>query len=123
MYFAIVLMIMINLSFWYGRRTENNGLWLLDVDRDHYPNLCQVPRIQNLGLEHFYAAFGLGCFRNLRTSSARAFGIKEDDMSKDCSVASAIAHRLQPLQHGIPCEMHIQKKAKTTSAGIGGATG
>ena len=66
------------------------------------------------GLEHFYAAFVLGCSRNLRTSSARAFGIKEDDISEDCSVASAIAHRLQPLQHGIPCETHVQKKAKTT---------
>ena len=58
--------------------------------------------------------FGLGCSRNLRTSSARAFGIKEDDISEDCSVANAIAHRLQPLQHGIPCETHVQKKAKTT---------
>ena len=65
------------------------------------------------GLEHFYAAFGLGCSRNLGTSSARAFGIKEDDISEDCSVASAIARRLQP-QHGIPCETHVQKKAKTT---------
>ena len=98
----------------WPERTENNGLWLLDVDRDYYLNLCQVPSIQNLGLEHFYAAFGLGCSRNLRTSSARAFGIKEDDISEDCSVASAIAHRLQPLQHGIPCETHVQKKAKTT---------
>ena len=98
----------------WPERTENNGLWLLDVDRDHYLNLCQVPSIRNLGLEHFYAAFGLGCSRNLRTSSARAFGIKEDDISEDCSVANAIAHRLQPLQHGIPCETHVQKKAKTT---------
>ena len=47
-------------------------------------------------------------------SSARAFGINEDDISEDCSVASGIAHRLQPLQHGIPCETHVQKKAKTT---------
>ena len=98
----------------WPERTENNGFWLLDVDRDHYLNLCQVPSIQNLGLEHFYAAFGLGCSRNLRTSSARAFGINEDNISEDCSVASGIANRLQPLQHGIPCETHIQKKAKTT---------
>ena len=48
------------------------------------------------------------------TSSARAFGINEDNISEDCSVASGIAHRLQPLQHGIPCETHVQKKAKTT---------
>ena len=45
----------------WPERTENNGFWTLDVDRDHYLNLCQVPSIQNLGLEHFYAAFGLGC--------------------------------------------------------------
>ena len=49
----------------WPERTENNGFWILDVDRDHYHNLCQVPSIQNLGLEHFYAAFGLGCSRNL----------------------------------------------------------
>ena len=98
----------------WPERTENNGFWILDVDRDHYLNLCEVPSIQNLGLEHFYAAFGLGCSRNLRTSSARAFGISEDNISEDCSVSRELANRLQPLQHGIPCETHIQKKAKTT---------
>ena len=40
--------------------------------------------------------------------------INEDDISADCSVASEIAHRLQPLPHGIPCEPHVQKKTKTT---------
>ena len=98
----------------WPERTENNGFWILDVERDHYLNLCQVPSIRNLGLEHFYAAFGLGCSRNLRTSSARAFGISEDNISEDCSVSRELANRLQPLQHGIPCETHIQKKAKTT---------
>ena len=62
----------------WPERTENNGFWILHADRDHYHELCQVPSIQNLGLEHFYAAFGLGCSRNLRTSSARALGISED---------------------------------------------
>ena len=62
------------------------------------------PCIQNLGLEHFYAAFGLGCSRNLRTSSARAFGIREDNISEDLM---ELANRLQPLQHGVPCETHI----------------
>ena len=47
----------------WAERTENNGFWLLDVKTGHYHNLCQ-----NLGLEHFYAAFGLGCSSNLRTS-------------------------------------------------------
>ena len=69
--------------------------------------------IQNVGLEHFYAAFGLGCSRNLRTSSAYAFGISEHTISEDCSVSMDIAIQLQPLQHGIPCETHTQKKAKT----------
>ena len=97
----------------WPERTGNHGFWLLDVDRDQYHNLCQVPSIRNLGLEHFYAAFGLGCSRNLRTSSARAFGISEDNISEDCSVPSGIANRLRPLTHGTPCETHIQKKAKT----------
>ena len=96
----------------WPERTENNGFWLLDVDRNQYHNLCQVLSIRNLGLEHFYAAFGLGCSRNLRTSSARAFGISEDNISEDCSVPSGIANRLRPLTHGTPCEAHIQKKAK-----------
>ena len=64
--------------------------------------------------EESHAAFGLGCSRNLRTASASAFGIKEDDIDEDCCVIRAIAHRLQPLQHGTPCETHVQKKAKTT---------
>ena len=71
----------------WPERTENNGFWILDVDRDHYHNLCQVPSIQNLGLELFYAAFGLGCSRNLRTSSARALGISEDNISENCSIS------------------------------------
>ena len=96
----------------WPERTESNGFWLLDVEKDHYHNLCQVPSIQNLGLEHFYAAFGLGCSRNLRASSAFALGISEHTISEDCSVSMETAIQLQPLQHGIPCETHTQKKAK-----------
>ena len=61
----------------WPERTGNNGFWLFDVARNQYHNLCQATSIRNLGLEHFYAAFGLGCSRNLRTSSARAFGISD----------------------------------------------
>ena len=89
-----------------------NGLWLLDVARNQYHNLCQTASICNLGLEHFYAAFGLGCSRDLRTSSARAFGISVNDISEDCSVPSGLAKGLRPLTHGTPRETHIQKKAK-----------
>ena len=70
----------------WPERTRNNGLWLLEVARNQYHNLCQTTSICNLGLEHFYAAFGLGCSRDLRTSSARAFGISVNDISEDCSV-------------------------------------
>ena len=80
--------------------------------RNQYHDLCQTGSIRNLGLEHFYAAFGLGCSRDLRTSSARAFGISENDISEDCSVPSGIAKGLRPLTHGTPRETHIQKKAK-----------
>ena len=73
---ATVLTTLTNLSTWYGQRTGSNGLWLLDVARNQHHNLCQTASIRNLGLEHFYAAFGLGCSRDLRTSSARAFGIR-----------------------------------------------
>ena len=88
-----------------------NSFWLLDVARNQYHNLCQAASIRNLGLEHFYAAFGLGCSRNLRTSSARAFGISDNDISEDCSVPSELPS-LRPLTHGTPRETHIQKKAK-----------
>ena len=80
--------------------------------RNQYHNLCQTASIRNLGLEHFYAAFGLGCSRDLRTSSARAFGISVNDISEDCSVPSGLAKGLRPLTHGTPRETHIQKKAK-----------
>ena len=96
---------------WPGR-TRNNGLWLLDVARNQYHNLCQTTTICNLGLEHFYAAFGLGCSRDLRTSSARAFGISVNDISEDCSVPCGLAKGFRPLTHGAPRETHIQKKAK-----------
>ena len=46
----------------WPERSGNNGFWLLDVARNQYHNLCQATSIRNLGLEHFYAAFGLGCF-------------------------------------------------------------
>ena len=96
----------------WPERTRNNGLWLLDVARNQYYNLCQTANIRNLGLEHFYAAFGLGCSRDLLTSSARAFGISVNDISEDCSVPSGLAKGLRPLAHGTPRETHIQKKAK-----------
>ena len=96
----------------WPERTRNNGLWLLDVARNQYHNLCQTTSICNLGLEHFYAAFGLGCSRDLRTSSARAFGISVNDISEDCSVPSGLVKGFRPLTHGAPRETHIQKKAK-----------
>ena len=96
----------------WPERTRNNGLWLLDVARNQYHNLSQTASICNLGLEHFYAAFGLGCSRDLRTSSARAFGISVNDISEDCSVPSGLAKGFGPLTHGAPRETHIQKKAK-----------
>ena len=53
--------------------------------------VCQCPSIENLGLEHFYAAFGLGCSRNLRKSSATALRIGAHTVSEDCSVPMDVA--------------------------------
>ena len=106
----------------WPERTRNNGLWLLDVARNQYHNLCQTTSICNLGLEHFYAAFGLGCSRDLRTSSARAFGISVNDISEDCSVPCGLAKGFRPLTHGAPRETHIQKKAKIGPASNRNAT-
>ena len=88
--------------------------WLLAprCASNQYHNLCQTVSIRNLGLEHFHAAFGLGCSRDLRTSSARAFGISVNDISEDCSVPGGLAKELRPLTHGAPREIHVQKKAK-----------
>ena len=96
----------------WPERTSGNGFWLLDAASNQYHNLCQTVSIRNLGLEHFYAAFGLGCSRDLRTSSARAFGISVNDISEDCSVPGGLAKELRPLTHGAPREIHVQKKAK-----------
>ena len=96
----------------WPERTSSNGFWLLDAASNQYHNLCQTVSIRNLGLEHFYAAFGLGCSRDLRTSSARAFGISVNDISENCSVPGGLAKGLGPLTHGAPREIHVQKKAK-----------
>jgi len=55
--------------------TEHNGFGLIDVESGNYQDLNETPNIQNLGLEHFYAAFGLGCSRNLRSSAAHTLDI------------------------------------------------
>ena len=39
-----------------------------------------------VGLEHFYAAFGLDCSWNLWASSTYTLGISEHAISEDCSV-------------------------------------
>ena len=96
----------------WPERTSGNGFWLLDAASNQYHNLCQTVSIRNLGLEHFYAAFGLWCSRDLRTSSARAFGISVNDISEHCSVPGGLAKGLRPLTHGAPREIHVQKKAK-----------
>ena len=81
----------------WPERTEQNGFWLLDVETGYYHDLCQCPSIENLRLEHFYAAFGLGCSRNLRNSSATALRIGAHTISEDCSVPMDVATQLQPL--------------------------
>ena len=43
----------------WPERTEHNGFGLIDVESGNYQDLSETPSIQNLGLEHFYAAFGL----------------------------------------------------------------
>ena len=98
----------------WPERTRSNGLWLLDVARNQYHNLCQTASIcKNLGLENFYAAFGLGCSRDLRVSSARAFGISENDISEVCSVPGGIAKRLRPLMV-LLARLTSRKKPKLT---------
>ena len=79
----------------WPERTKHNGFWLLDVETGNYHDLCQTPSIQNLGLEHFYAAFGLGCSRNLRTSSAHALNIGAHIISEDCAVTMDVARQLR----------------------------
>ena len=102
----------------WPERTEQNGFWLLDVETGYYHDLCQCPSIENLGLEHFYAAFGLGCSRNLRNSLATALRIGAHTFSEDCSVPMDVATQLQPLQHGLPCETQAKKRAKTAAHGV-----
>ena len=81
----------------WPQRTRNNGLWLLDTARNQYHNLCQTASVRNLGLEHFYAAFGLGSSRDLRTSSARAFGISINDIRKRAKIEPK-ATEVQPVE-------------------------
>ena len=87
-----------------------------------WPNLCQAPSIQNLGLEHFYAAFGLGCSRNLRASSAYALGVSEHTISEDCSVSMDIVPAAAPATRHTLRNAHSEE-SKNYSAGGGGTTG
>ena len=114
MYLVIVWMTLIHLSFWYGRRERGTmGFWLLDVERDHYHNLCQVQASRTLVWSTSMQPLALvvhgisGSPQPVPLASAKT-------ICEDCSVSMDIANQLQPLQHGIPCETHIQKKAKTT---------
>ena len=92
-------------------------VWLWDGTQWVRAYRC-APSIQNLGLEHFYAAFGLGCSRNLRRSAALALDIGESSISEDCAVAIDAARQLRPLQHGTPCEAQATKRAKTTVSDV-----
>ena len=56
-------------------RAPRCGVW-------KYHDLCDTPSIKNLGLEHFYAAFGLSSSRNLRNSAAVAIDIDVSSISE-----------------------------------------
>ena len=80
------------------------------LGNDRGGSVTPIP-LCNLGLEHFYAAFGLGCSRDLRTSSAEPLA-SINDISEDCSVPSGLAKGLR-LTHGTLRETHIPQTTET----------
>ena len=85
-----------NLSFWYGR--ENRKQWPLSSSQHPEP-----------GSGALLCSLWPWLFSESPTSSARALGISENNISEDSSVSIELANSLQPLQHGIPCETYSEE--------------
>jgi len=65
-----------------------------------------------MGLEHFFAAFGLKGFRNVRLAAARSFKINVKSISEDCSVAMAAVRKLRMLSHGTLAEQRAKRRPR-----------
>lgn len=89
------------LTLW-PERTAAGSFWLLDCATTAF---YATSGIENLGPEHFSAAFGLKGSRNVRRAAARSF-------KEDCSVAMAAVRKLRLLSHSTPAEQRAKKKAK-----------
>lgn len=77
-----------------------------------YHTLGEAANIATLGLEHFYAAFGLKGSRDLRPAASRALQLDLESISEDCCVRMDVAVPYQLLQHGTPLEAQASKRAR-----------
>ena len=76
-------------------RTEINSFGVVNCSTAAFYDLRATRSIENLGLEHFYAAFRLRSSRDVRSAAAKAFGFNIESISEDCSVGMDIARPLQ----------------------------
>ena len=110
-----VWMTLMNLSFWYGRRERRAMVFgSVDVEKGHYHNLCQVPASRTLVWSTSMQPLALAVLGISGPPQPLPLASASTPLVRICSVSMDIAIQLQPLQHGIPCETHTQKKAKTT---------
>ena len=73
--------------FLWPERTDLGHFGVVDCATCDYYNLSDTLSIMaNLGLEHFYAAFGLRGSRDLRSAAARALQLDLESITEDCCV-------------------------------------
>ena len=82
---------------------------VVDCETCEYHTLGEAASIATLGLEHFYAAFGLKGSRDLRPAASRALQLDLESISLDWM---NVAVPYQLLQHGTPLEAQACKRAR-----------
>ena len=90
----------------------------VDCEACAHHTLGEVANIATLGLELFYAAFGLMGSRDLRPAASRALQLDPESISEDCCVPMDVAVPYQLLQHGTPVEAQASKRAKERRSGF-----
>ena len=93
-------------------RTDHGNFRVIGCETCAYHILGEAANIATLGLEHFYAAFGLKGSRDLRPAASRALQLDLESISEDCCVRMDVAVPYQLLRHGTPLEAQASKRAR-----------
>ena len=75
----------------WPERTELGNFRVVDCETCGFHTLGEAASIATLGLEHFYAAFGLKGSRDLRPAASRASQLDLESITEDCCVRMDVA--------------------------------